>query len=69
MKKTDIQQLKDIVNNSNQIVFFTGAGVSVASGIQIFAQWVACMMKYQRMDSLQSICLALIIYMIIKKVL
>lgn len=36
MKKPDIQQLKDIVNNSNQIVFFTGAGVSVASGIQIF---------------------------------
>ncbi|MFM9515480.1 Sir2 family NAD-dependent protein deacetylase, partial [Listeria monocytogenes] len=36
MKKPDIQQLKDIVNNSNQIVFFTGAGVSVASGIPDF---------------------------------
>ena len=35
-EKTDIQQLKDIVNNSNQIVFFTGAGVSVASGIPDF---------------------------------
>ena len=66
--KTDIQQLKDIVNSSNQIVFL-GAGISVASGIPDFRSMVACMMKYQRMDSLQSICLALIIYMIIKKVL
>ncbi|TBW74744.1 NAD-dependent protein deacylase, partial [Staphylococcus warneri] len=36
MKKPDIQQSKDIENNSNQIVFSTGAGVSIASGITDF---------------------------------
>ena len=67
--KTDIQQLKDIVNSSNQIVSLQELVFQLQAEFQIFAQWVACMMKYQRMDSLQSICLASIIYMIIKKVL
>ena len=31
-----IKQLKDIINNSNNIVFFGGAGVSVASGLKDF---------------------------------
>ena len=30
-----IEKLKEIVDKSNNIVFFTGAGVSVASGILI----------------------------------
>ena len=31
-----IEKLKEIVDKSNNIVFFTGAGVSVASGIPDF---------------------------------
>ena len=31
-----IEKLKEIVDKSNKIVFFTGAGVSVASGIPDF---------------------------------
>ncbi|MDN8705126.1 Sir2 family NAD-dependent protein deacetylase, partial [Staphylococcus aureus] len=31
-----IEKLKEIVDKSNHIVFFTGAGVSVASGIPDF---------------------------------
>ena len=31
-----IQELQQIINNSNHIVFFTGAGVSTASGIPDF---------------------------------
>ena len=31
-----IQELQEIIDNSNRIVFFTGAGVSVASGIPDF---------------------------------
>ncbi|WP_198617648.1 NAD-dependent protein deacylase [Staphylococcus canis] len=31
-----IQQLKDIIDNSERITFFTGAGISVASGIPDF---------------------------------
>lgn len=34
--KNNIEQLKDIINNSNKITFFTGAGISVASGIPDF---------------------------------
>ena len=30
--KNNIEQLNDIINNSNKITFFTGAGISVASG-------------------------------------
>ncbi|MCD8915354.1 NAD-dependent protein deacylase [Staphylococcus simulans] len=33
---TKITQLKDIIDNSNKITFFTGAGISVASGIPDF---------------------------------
>lgn len=32
----NIEQLKDIINNSRRITFFTGAGVSVASGVPDF---------------------------------
>lgn len=31
-----IEQLKEIIDSSNKIVFFTGAGISVASGIPDF---------------------------------
>ena len=31
-----IQELQQIIDNSNHIVFFTGAGVSTASGIPDF---------------------------------
>ena len=34
--KQQIEQLKEIINTSQRIVFFTGAGVSVASGIPDF---------------------------------
>ncbi|MDU0996357.1 MAG: Sir2 family NAD-dependent protein deacetylase, partial [Staphylococcus lugdunensis] len=36
MLKQQIEQLKEIINTSQRIVFFTGAGVSVASGIPDF---------------------------------
>ncbi|PTE70180.1 NAD-dependent protein deacylase [Staphylococcus devriesei] len=36
MLENKIEQLKEIVDKSNRIVFFTGAGVSVASGIPDF---------------------------------
>lgn len=37
MKNTEnIQKLKEIINNSNKILFFTGAGVSTLSGIPDF---------------------------------
>ncbi|WP_432715976.1 Sir2 family NAD-dependent protein deacetylase, partial [Staphylococcus saccharolyticus] len=32
----EVQQLKHIIDDSSKIVFFTGAGVSVASGIPDF---------------------------------
>ena len=32
----NIEQLKDIIDASNKITFFTGAGISVASGIPDF---------------------------------
>ena len=33
---TQIQQLKNIIDSSQNITFFTGAGISVASGIPDF---------------------------------
>ena len=33
---TKIKKLKDIINNSNNIVFFGGAGISTASGLRDF---------------------------------
>lgn len=33
---SNIEQLKALINNSNKITFFTGAGISVASGIPDF---------------------------------
>lgn len=36
MSDTNIQRLKKIIDNSNNIVFFGGAGVSTASGIKDF---------------------------------
>lgn len=34
--ESSIKQLKDMIDSSNKIVFFTGAGISVASGIPDF---------------------------------
>ena len=50
-----IEKLKEIVDKSNNIVFFTGAGVSVASGIPDFDQWVDYLMKYLKMAILLNI--------------
>ncbi|MDT3999300.1 Sir2 family NAD-dependent protein deacetylase, partial [Staphylococcus aureus] len=34
--KHDLETLKHIIDSSNRITFFTGAGVSVASGVPDF---------------------------------
>ena len=52
---TEIQRLKEMIEESEKIVFFTGAGVSVASGFLIFAQWAVYLMRFQKMDNLQNI--------------
>ena len=50
-----IEKLKEIVDKSNKIVFFTGAGVSVASGIPDFRSMVDYLMKYLKMAILLNI--------------
>lgn len=51
-----IDQLKHIIDHSERIVFFTGAGVSVASGVPDFVQWVVCLMKFQKKATHRNIC-------------
>ena len=45
MKSEKINELRKIVEESDNIVFFGGAGVSTESGIQILEVWMDCIIR------------------------
>ena len=41
----EIKKLKELIDGTDNIVFFGGAGVSTESGIPDFAVWMACIIS------------------------